>query len=201
MTGRYTRGVARALALVIALTTPLAAQDLGSVRLGAPLPEDLPDPIGQEVQGPFAYALWRRPDGTAMSVTSDARTGSTLYIEIWNAEGGPRPAPLPGLSFGQTTQADLVARFGSEGIVFAGRGRAAALDERAAIFTTYEIEGSSAVLSFVSLMPLAQASPDTAGQARLDAVILAHGPYLDTIWGANRGRLEGYRPIPDPFAD
>jgi len=193
------RAASLAAGLAFGLALPLAAQEMGGVALNAPLPGTLPDPAGREVQGPFAYTLWQFEDGTAMSATADAQTGAVYYAEIWNDEGGARPAPVPGLVFGETTQAELVARFGSEGIVFEDRGRAAAAGDMAAFFHSYEIEGGSAVVSFVTIMPMAEASPETAGAALLDSVILGHGPYLDLIWGANRGRIEGYAPIADPF--
>lgn len=195
------RAATLAVALACGLSAPLAAQQMGGITLGAPLPDTLPAPVGSEVQGPFAYGLWQLPDGTAMSATADSGSGETLYIEIWNIEGGPRPAPVPSLEFGATTQADLIARFGSEGIVFAERGRTAIAGDRAAFFHSYEIEGGDAVISFVTILPLDQASAETAGTAVLDAVILGHGPYLDAIWGVNRGRTEGYAPIADPFTD
>jgi hypothetical protein len=192
---------ARTLAagLSILLAAPLAAQEMGGIALNAPLPDTLPDPVGSQVQGPFAFTLWQRADGTAMSATVDARTGETLYVEIWNADGGPRAAPLPGMTFGETTQADLIARFGSEGMIFGERGRTAVAGDQAAFFHSYEIDGSDAVLSFVTILPLDIASPETAGTAVLDSVILGYGPYLDAIWGANRGRIDGYAPIPGPF--
>jgi hypothetical protein len=54
------------------------------------------------------------------------------------------------------------------------------------------------VVSFVTLMPLDEASRETEPASALDPVILAQGAHLDAIRGPNRGTLPGYAPIPDP---
>lgn len=189
--------VGAAAAALLAL--PASSQEIAGVTLGEPIPQALPDPLGTQQRGPFAYALWRRADGVSMSVTTRVGSGEVLYVELWRTEtDGVMPAPLPDATFGETTLGDLKDRFGSAGFVFGERGRTAPVGENAAFFTSYEIAESDAVISFVTIMPLAEAGPETASASVLDAVILGHGPYLDAIWGANRGALPGYAPIPDP---
>ncbi|MEX3015633.1 hypothetical protein [Gymnodinialimonas hymeniacidonis] len=191
-----------ALALLAALAGPVAAQEFRGVTLGEPIPESAPEPVGSEVAHPFAYTLWQFDDGLSMSATRDAEIGEVLYLEMWRSEGqGQQPTPIDGLTFGETTRGDLHARFGSEGIVFEGRGRFAEAGPVAVYFISYEIEGLESVVSFVTIQPLATASEEVADQSVLDAVIVADGRYLDQIWGVNRGRLPGYAPIEDPFAD
>lgn len=193
--------LARACLLAaLALGTPLSAQDFRGLSLGATIPETAPEPLGAEVAHPFAYTLWQFDDGLSMSATRDAETGDILYLEMWRtATEGTYDAPVPGLTFGTTTRGDLAEVFGSEGIVFEIRGRFAEAGPMAVYFISYEIEGSDDVLSFVTVQPLSEASEETADASVVDSVIVANGRYLDQIWGANRGRLEGYAPIPDPF--
>lgn len=169
------------------------------VTLGEPIPEGLPAPAGAQINAPFAYTLWTYDDGLSVSVTADAEIAEVLYIEAWPQPSNGQPAPLDGLIYGETTRADLHARFGSEGIVFEDRGRFAELGPIAAYFITYEVAGSDTVVSFVTIQPLTEASEDTADASVLDSVIVANGPYLDQIWGVNRGRLAGYEQIENPF--
>ncbi len=191
-----------ALALLTILAGPVAAQDFRGVTLDEPIPDTAPEPLGSEVAHPFAYSLWQFEDGLSMSATRDAEIGEVLYLEMWRSDGtGQQPTPIEGLTFGETTRGDLHARFGSEGIVFEGRGRFAEAGPMAVYFISYEIEGLDTVVSFVTVQPLATASEDVADASVLDAVIMADGRYLDQIWGVNRGRLPGYTPIADPFAD
>ncbi len=190
------------LCAVLALPLPALAQDIGGITLGASVPEAMPQPAGSQVEPPFAYRLWQLDGGANLSATSDAETGTVHYLEMWRS--GPDdtpPAPLEGLTYGTTTRAEIEARFGSEGMVFSDRGRAAPVGDSAAYFISYEIAGTDTVLSFVTIQPLTRASDETAGQSVLDSVIVAEGAYLDLIWGVNRGRLPGYAPIADPFED
>ncbi len=191
-----------ALAALVLLASPVAAQDFRGVTLGAPIPDTAPTPVGSEVAPPFAYTLWSFDDGLSMSATRDAETDEVLYLEMWRSQAeGTQPAPVPGLTFGETTRGDLAERFGSEGVVFGSRGRFAEAGPMGVYFISYEVEGSDTVVSFVTIQPLAEASEETADASILDAVIVANGRYLDEIWGLNRGRLPGYTPIDDPFTD
>ena len=186
---------------LLAVAGPLSAQAFRGVAVGDPIPEAAPEAIGSEVAHPFAYTLWQFDDGLSMSATRDAETGVVLYLEMWRTQTeGTQGAPVPGLAFGTTTRGDLARIFGSEGIVFENRGRFAEAGPMAAYFISYEIAGSDNVLSFVTIQPLSEASEETADASVLDAVIVANGRYLDQIWGFNRGRLDGYAPIADPFA-
>ncbi|MEJ6388939.1 hypothetical protein [Gymnodinialimonas ulvae] len=179
---------------------PLAAQEFRGVALGAPIPETAPEPTGSEVAPPFGYTLWQFDDGLSMSATRDAETGVVLYLEMWRTQSaGTAETPLPGLTFGATTRGDLAEIFGSEGIVFENRGRFVEVGPMAVFFISYEVAGSDRVVSFVTIQPLSEASEETADASVLDAVIVADGRYLDQIWGGNRGRLDGYTPIADPF--
>jgi hypothetical protein len=195
-----------ALALLLAaaqVSGPAAAQSLSGLTLQEPAPATMAQPIGRDTDQRYTYRLWEMPGASQMSATAlgDAR-GPIVYIEHWRTgappQGMPAPAPLPGLILGVTTLDEIVERFGSDGIVFEARGRVVPVGPNAAIFTSYEIENTDAVLSLVTLMPLQQATPEAIGASVLDAVSLGHGPYLDSIWGINRGRLPGYSPIADP---
>lgn len=191
-----------AICVALALAAPASAQTLRGVTLGEPVPEGLPEPLGTQVVHPFSITVWTFDDGLSMSTTADAETGSVLYVELWrDGSQGQQPAPVDGLTFGETTHTDLTARFGSEGIIFNERGHFIVVGANVAYFTSFEIEGTDAVASFVTLQPLDEATPETVGDAVLDSISLGQGPYLDQIWGANRGRLEGYTRIADPFAD
>lgn len=194
-----------ALALCLVLTAPASAQTILGVTLGEPIPEGLPTPIGTQTQAPFALTLWGARDGVSMSAIGDIETGEVLFIEMRSAADNPTDSPasaqIDGITFGETTRADLHARFGSEGVVFADVGRTGVFGEIAVYFTNYEIAGSDTVVSFVTIQPLADASEETANQSILDSVVVARGSYLDQVWGGNRGRLPGYVPISDPFTD
>lgn len=199
---RLVRSLATALTLAMGCAVPAAAQEIGGVRLGDPVPETMPVPDGSQIDGAFSYRLWQLESGVSLSATSDAETGEVLYIEMWPGAMGTTPdAPVQGFTYGVTTRDDIEARFGSEGIVFSDRGRTAALETIAAYFVAYEVAGSDVVVAFVTMQPLVDASAETAGQSVLDSVIVARGSYLDLIWGGNRGRLPGYVPIPDPFVE
>jgi len=191
-----------AMCAVLALSAPAPAQTMGGVTLGAPVPEGLPEPLGTQVMELYSITVWGAGDGILwMSTTADAETGDVLYIEIWrDGSQGTQPAPIEGMSFGETTRNDLTERFGSGGMVFNQRGRFTVIDPDVAYFTSYEIEGSNAVVSFVTIQPLDDASVETASEALLDAISLGDGAYLDRIWGINRGILPGYERIADPFA-
>ncbi len=192
----------QAAVVSLALAAPLSAQSLRGVDLGEPIPDGLPEPRATQTIPPVAYTVWDFDDGLAMSATADAATGDVLYLELWrDPPEGSVASPIPGLTYGTSTRADIEALFGSEGIVFENRGRVAALPEigLAIYYLAYEIEDSDTVISFVAIQPLTDASDDTADDAVLDSVIIADGAYLDQIWGQNRGRLPGYAPVPDPF--
>lgn len=189
-----------AICLALALAVPATAQTLRGVTLGEPVPDGLPEPLGMQVIQLYSITVWTLEDGLSMSTTADAGTGSVLYIELWRDNGqGTQSAPIDGVTFGETTHADLTDRFGSAGIIFNERGRYAVVPPNVAHFTSYEIEGSDAVASFVTIQPLDEATPETIGNAVLDSISLGQGPYLDQIWGGNRGRLEGYTRIAFPF--
>lgn len=193
------RAAAAGLAFLMHCAVPASAQDIGGIALGEPIPGDLPEPAGSQQRGPFAYTLWDGADGVSMSATTRLDTGEVVYVELWRTDSaGVMDAPLSFATFGETTLGALTDRFGSEGIVFEGPGRSMPAGENAAFFTSYEIAGTDAVMVFVTLMPLAEASAATARASVLDAVILAQGSYLDATWGPNRGTLPGYAPIPDP---
>jgi len=190
----------RAAILAATLALPATAQDMAGITLDAPLPMHLGAPVGMQTQGALAYRLWQPGAPLLMSVTTQADTDRVLYIEIWrDGAQGTAPAPLPDMTFGGTTLADIRARFGSDGVVFGERGRVATAGDNAAFFTSYEIADTDGVISFVTIMPLAGASQETAGQSVLDSVILGYSPYLDTLWGLNRGVSDGYQPVPDPL--
>ena len=195
---RLTLVCAAALSL---LAGPLAAQNYRGVVLGEPISDSVPAPLGTEVAAPYAYTLWSFGDeGLSMSATADAETGDVLYLEMWRTQTeGTQTAPFGGLTFGETTRGDLAEHFGSEGIVFEGRGRFAEAGPLAVYFTSFEVADSETVISFVTVQPLAEASEETADASVLDSVIIADGLYLSEIWGVNRGRLPGYAPVTDPF--
>ncbi len=188
-----------ATALLLLATMPVAAQDMAGVRLNDQLPGDLGAPVGMQEQDGFVYRMWQSDPPLLMSVTTQAASGDVLYIEIWReATQGTAPTPISGMYFGETTLDDIRTRFGSDGLVFGDRGSVGLADQNAAFFTSYEIAGTEGVISFVTVMPLTDATQETAGQSVLDSVILGHAPYLQTIWGLNRGLSAGYLPIPDP---
>lgn len=207
-----------AIGLAVALSAPAFAQTataqttvgittvgitMGDFTLGAPVPEGLREPLGTQVVEPFSITVWSPDDGIlAMSTTADVETGDVQYVEIWRNNGqGTQAAPIEGMTFGETTRGELAERFGSEGIIFAERGHMVVIEPNVAYFTSYEIEGSDAVVSFVTIQPLAEASVETINDAVLDSISIGTGPYLDLTWGANRGRLQGYERITDPFAE
>ncbi|MBY4891694.1 hypothetical protein KUL25_02820 [Rhodobacteraceae bacterium N5(2021)] len=180
---------------------PLSAQTVHGITLGAPVPASLPQPDDTQTQAPLTRRYWADLAGLQVTAIADSETGDVHFVELRPAAGGPVDTPISGIRFGQTTQADLQARFGSEGIVFANVGRAGAFGEVAAYFTTYEIEGGDTVVSFTTTEPLAETSEGTSARSTLDSVVVAQGTYLNQVWGLNRGRLPGYAPIPDPFGD
>lgn len=195
--GARRRRFAALMALALAVATGAEAQSLAGLTPGQPLPAGFAAPDGVQRETGFTYRRWSRPGGSELSATTQGETGPVLYIEEWRA-GPPGAAPLPGLVLGDTTLAEITVRFGSDGLIFSERGRVQPFGEVAAVFTSYEIAGTDMVLSLVTVMPLADAAPETLGASVLDSVVLAFGPYLDSIWGVNRGRLPGYAPIPDP---
>ncbi|ABD54809.1 hypothetical protein [Jannaschia sp. CCS1] len=190
-----------ALFLAGVLSLPATAETFLGVTLGAPIPEGLPAPDDIQTQAPFTRTFWAARDGVQVTAIADGETGEVVFVELRPADSGPVAAQTPGLIFGQTTRADLHARFGSEGIVFETIGRAGVFGEVAAYFTSYEIEGDDIVVSFVTIEPLADATDGSDAGSTLDSIVVAQGGYLTQVWGINRGRLPGYAPIPDPFAD
>lgn len=190
------RGALLALLLVAA---PAAAQELRGITLNAQLPADYPAPQGTETQGPFSFSGWTLAHGNGLSATTSSATGEVLYVETWwGGSDQARDTGISGLVFGETTLAEIRARFGSNGFFFGQRGGAARFGDTAAFFTSYEIEGGSAVLSLVTILPAGVAEAEGPDGALLDSVIIGHGPFLDTLWGPNRGLTEGYARIADP---
>lgn len=190
------------MGVVGAASLPASAQSALGITLGAPIPEGLPAPLGTRVQAPYAQTAWADIDGVMVSVIADVETGSVVFVELRPSPSGVPPiaAQIDGFFFGQTTRADLHARFGSEGLVFENVGRAGSFGEIAAYFTTYELASDAdVVVAFTTIEPLATATEDSAGLSTLDSVVLAQGAYLTEIWGLNRGRLPGYTPIDNPF--
>lgn len=191
-----------ALCLLATLCLPATAQTIAGLTLGAAIPEGGPAPDDSQTQAPFTRTFWAVRDGMQVTAIADSNTGEVVFIEL-RPSGAPETgdAQVLDLAFGQTTRADLHARFGSEGIVFETVGRAGVFGQVAAYFTTYEIEGGDNVLSFVTIEALADASDSSGDASTLDSVVVAQGSYLNRIWGLNRGRLPGYEPIADPFGD
>lgn len=188
------------LCLVLAVTAPLSAQTLRGVSLNAPIPDGLPAPLGTVIEPPLAMTRWLFDDGLAMSATADAETGEVSYLELWrDGRRGTPDAPVPGVTYGQTTLADLTTQFGSDGIFFPNRERFIVLGDMVAYFTSYEVEETDAIVTFITIQPLADAAPETMGDSILDAISLSSGEHMDSIWGGNRGRSDGYTPIADPF--
>jgi hypothetical protein len=178
---------------------PVVAQGLQGLALGAPIPETMPIADATDVQAPYTRSVWAALDGVMMTAIADSETGGIVFIELRPAEPGPIATGLDGLTFAETTRADLHRRFGSEGIVFETLGRGGIFGDNAAYFSTYEVAGRDIVLSFVTIEPLADADEDSAARATLDSVVIAQDAYLNEIWGINRGSLPGYAPIADPF--
>ncbi|GAB5446477.1 hypothetical protein [Gymnodinialimonas sp.] len=190
-----------ALCLIALCAGPVSAQTVQGITLGAPIPEGLPPSDDTQTQAPFTRTFWSALNGLQVTAIADSETGGVHFIELRPAtrEGGE--TPIEGIRFGETTQADLHRRFGSEGIVFANVGRAGVFGDVAAYFTSYELTDVDVVVSFTTIEPLAEAGADSAAQSVLDSVVVAEGPYLNQVWGINRGRLPGYGRIEDPFAN
>ncbi|QXT38690.1 hypothetical protein [Gymnodinialimonas ceratoperidinii] len=178
---------------------PAAAQSLHGLTLGAPIPEAMPIADDTAVQAPYTRSVWAALDGVMMTAIADSETGGVVFIELRPAEPGPVATGLGGLTFAETTRADLHARFGSEGIVFEDVGRGGIFGDLAAYFTTYEVADSDTVLSFVTIEPLDAADESSAARSTLDSIVIAQDAYLTEVWGLNRGSLPGYAPIADPF--
>lgn len=192
---------ALALGLCLACALPASAQTVLGISLGEAIPEVLPPSDDTQTRAPFTRTHWLALDGLQVTVIADSETGAVQFIELRPAAEGAVDTPIDGIRFRETTQADLQARFGSDGIVFANVGRAGVFGDVAAYFTSYEVLGEDVVVSFTTIEPLAEATDGTAAGSVLDSVVVAQGPYLNQVWGINRGRLPGYAPIPDPFRD
>lgn len=193
-----------ALALCVALAVPASAQTFLGVTLGEIIPEGLPVPVETQVEAPYANTIWRTDAGLVLTATTDVETGEVLYMELrpaMDAPDGPIPAQTLGMTLRETTRAEIHARFGSEGVVFADMGRTGVTPEWALFFTNYEIADSDVILAFAMLQPLRDASEDTAGQVPLYTISVGQGSFLAQFWGVNRGRLPGYTPIADPFTE
>ena len=189
-----------ALALAAALTSPAAAQEIRGIPLGGLIPEDMPEPVGSGIEGAYSITRWTFDDGLSLSASRDAETGEVVYLELWRTDNsGTHPSPIDGLVFGETTRGELHERFGSEGFVFEPGDRFLLAGPTTVWFNNYEIAGSDTVVSFFTIQPTSEASPETANASVLDSMFVAQSAFADQFYGFNRGRLPGYAPIPSPF--
>ncbi|WP_341861201.1 hypothetical protein [Gymnodinialimonas sp. 57CJ19] len=194
------RAALLALSVLAGFTAlPAMGQTLHGITFGEPIPAGLPQPDDTQTQAPFTRSIWTQLNDMMVTVIADSETGGVLFMEMRPAAPGPVATQIDGLVFGETTLAELHARFGSEGVVFANVGRGGVFDDILVHFATYEIDNSDTVLSLATTEPLQTATQDSAAQAVLDSVIVADSAYLTQVWGLNRGRLPGYSPIADPF--
>lgn len=190
-----------ALCLAVACAGSSSAQTVMGLSLGAAIPEAMPAPDDTQVRAPRTRSHWTDLGGVSVTAIADNETGAVQFIELRPATDAPVDTPIRGIRFGTTTRAELHDRFGSEGIVFESFGRAGVFGDVAAYFTSYEIAGASVVVSFTTIEPLANTTEGSATRSVLDSLIVAQDLYLNEAWGANRGRLPNYAPIPGPFPD
>lgn len=164
-------------------------------RLGAP-----PDETNQA--GPFVMKKWTLGNGNQLSITAVAQTGRIVYMESdWGKRQAGSPSDFPGLAFGSTTLRDIRKHFGNNGFAFRAHVGFPTSDGTA-LFNCYQLTASaSTVVAFVTIISGQQGEEVLANKlvgedaAKLDALILADMPYLETIWGKEKIFDGSYRPI------
>ncbi len=177
------------------------AQAIDGFRIGDRFADDsaghaVPEVVGQP--GAFLPRKWTLPNGTAVSVTTDAATGRIVFIEQ-DGTGRPTPSALPSLTLDDTRLRDIRSRFGSNGFGYSSTG---AFEQNGELLAAncYRLAGTDAVLAVVTGQPLGaiqaqgDAEPDT-GLGMLHAVILSDRRYLDRLWGPNELRDPAERPV------
>ena len=178
---------------------PISAQTLGGLSLGEPLVPALGRmprthdfaPVGNDVA-----IKWQLPDGNTLSATAWADTRKILFVEEDRRPAAANATPLPGLTLGATTLADLRRRFGSNGMGFASNGETMQAGRPTGV-NCFELRHAPGVfVAFVTqLSPADTTPPIDTGKGMLVAIIVARKTYLQEIWGETLLRDLAYRPI------
>jgi hypothetical protein len=201
--------IAAAIGVVAGISFSIGAhaQSLSGIRVGEGISSTSKIDaklLPTKVATPHAERRWKLPDGNRLSLATDPETGNRIvYLEErWGGGANGRPTDFPGFTYGQTTLADIRARAENNGFAFRER----LIDERPdglALFNAYEVEGSpNLVVTFVTKLSKKDVDRlrtdkgfDLNGAARLDSIILAYAGYLDAIWGEEKLKGKGYKPI------
>lgn len=159
-------------------------------------------PSASQEMGPFSMRRWVFPDGNDLAVTARRSDGRIVYLESsWGGRVPGSPTDYPGVSFGETTLAELRGKLGSNGFSYASRTM---FETSEGIGTTnsYEIVGNpGAVVTFISLVRKGDIEAVRSGRrklgevAKVDSVVLADASYLDGLWGKERRADPNAKPV------
>lgn len=191
----------------LALTATTQAQTLSGIHIGEEITAALrtaEKPISKVAAGPHEEVRWRLPDGNKLALATDPGNGRIAYAEeTWGGRPDGKPADFPGLTYGETTLADIRMHAENNGFAFVER----LLDERPdglRLFNAYEVEGSPGlVVTFVTKISTKdtqrlkgkQQNVDINRAAKLDGIILGDARYLESIWGQAKLKGKNYKPI------
>ena len=153
--------VSRLLCVVPLLAAAGAhGQAIDGFRIGDRFADDAaghaaPEAVGQP--GTFVPRKWTLPNGTAVSVTTEAATDRIVFIEQ-DGTGRPAPSALPDLTLDDTRLRDIRARFGSNGF---GYGSTAEFEQNGELLAAncYRLAGTDAVLAVVTGQPVGRSGP------------------------------------------
>jgi 3',5'-cyclic AMP phosphodiesterase CpdA len=159
------------------------------------------EPVARNQMGPQTIMKWRFPVDNELSVTAITDTGRIVFIECdWGGDSRLSLTDFPGLQFGITTLAEIREKFGSNGFTF-DKNPMAAHPDGVVLSNNFQIIGTNTICIFITKIlhtAFQKLKNDElmaiANHARLVAIILADGTYLDSTWG-KRTADPAYRPI------
>ena len=148
-------------------------------------------PVGNDVA-----IKWQLADGDTLSATASADTRRILFLEEDALPGAPNATPVPGLTLGATTLADLRRRFGSNGMGFESNAETLGAGRLTGV-NCFELRHAPGVfVAFVTQLSAADTkTPVEPGNGVLVAIIVARKSYLQEIWGEKLLHDPAYRPI------
>jgi|AraplaMF_Col_mMF_1032025.scaffolds.fasta_scaffold01330_10 hypothetical protein len=165
-------------------------------------------PVAAEAMGPHSLEKYKLSGGNDLSATYHRASGKIVYLETdWGGEAAGAFSDFEGFKYGKTTLSEIRTKLGSNGLSFKDRPPVAPTPVGGlALFNSFEIKGTDAVVTFVTSVTAATvkaikdkgANPNVGDVATLEAVIVGENDYLETIWGGDKIRSPGYTPIEWP---
>ena len=158
------------------------------------------DPVVRSQMGPQTIIKWRFPLNNELSVTAVTDTGRIVFIEYdWGGDSRLSLTDFPGFQFGITTLAEIREKFCSNGFTF-DKNPMTAHPDGVVLSNNFEIVGTNTICIFITKVfhtdypKVNNDATAIADHARLVAIMLANGTYLDSTWG-KRTADPAYRPI------